>query len=92
VIVLHYFVFLKPVHISFLLIFDCLHTPKLAQIAFIPTHPNNSWNNLSAIRFTVGMVHSQCLSVYAVSLLPRTLRQTEALRTMPSDLTRRADF
>jgi len=38
------------------------------------------------------MFHSQCLPVYAVSLLPRNLRQTEALRTMPSDLTRGADF
>ena len=38
------------------------------------------------------MSHSQCLSVYAVSLLSRTLRQTEALRTMPSDLTSSADF
>ena len=38
------------------------------------------------------MFHSQCLPVYAVSLLPRNLRQTEALRTMPSDLTRSADF
>jgi RNA polymerase sigma factor (sigma-70 family) len=47
---------------------------------------------LSAIRFTVVMFHSQCLSVYAVSLLPRTLRQTEALDSMPPDLTRSADF
>jgi RNA polymerase sigma-70 factor (ECF subfamily) len=38
------------------------------------------------------MFHGQCLPVYAVSLLPRNLRQTEALRTMPSDLTRGADF
>jgi RNA polymerase sigma factor (sigma-70 family) len=38
------------------------------------------------------MFHSQCLLVYAVSLLPRNLRQTEALRAMPSELTRSADF
>jgi RNA polymerase sigma factor (sigma-70 family) len=38
------------------------------------------------------MFNSQCLPVYAVSLLPHTLRHTEALRTMPSDLTRSADF
>ena len=38
------------------------------------------------------MFHNQCLPVYAVSLLPSNLRQTEALRTMPSDLTRSADF
>jgi RNA polymerase sigma-70 factor (ECF subfamily) len=38
------------------------------------------------------MFHSQCLPVYAVSLLPRNLRQTEALRTMPSDLAPSADF
>jgi len=35
---------------------------------------------------------SQCLPVYAVSLQPRNLRPTEALRTMPSATTRSADF
>jgi RNA polymerase sigma factor (sigma-70 family) len=38
------------------------------------------------------MFHSQYLPVYAVSLEPRNLRQTEALRTMPSAITRSADF
>ena len=35
---------------------------------------------------------SQCLPVYAVSLQPRNLRPTEALRTMSSASTRSADF
>jgi RNA polymerase sigma factor (sigma-70 family) len=47
---------------------------------------------LFAIRFTVEMFNSQCLPVYAVSLQFRNLRQTEALRTMPSAITRSADF
>jgi RNA polymerase sigma-70 factor (ECF subfamily) len=38
------------------------------------------------------MFYSQCLPVYAVSLLPRNLRHTEALRTMPSATARSADF
>ena len=38
------------------------------------------------------MFISQCLPIYAVSLQPRNLRQIEALPTMPSDLTRSADF
>jgi RNA polymerase sigma factor (sigma-70 family) len=38
------------------------------------------------------MFHSQYLPVYAVPLEPRNLRQTEALRTMPSAITRSADF
>jgi len=38
------------------------------------------------------MFNSQCLAVYAVSLQSRNLRQTEALRTMPSDTTRSATF
>ncbi|HTF67909.1 MAG TPA: RNA polymerase sigma factor [Edaphobacter sp.] len=53
---------------------------------------NDSWNNLSAIRFTVVMFNSQCLPVYAVSLLTRNLRQTEALRTMPSPTTHNETF
>ena len=40
----------------------------------------------------VGLFNSQYLPVYAVSLQPRNLRQIEALCTMPSDLTRSADF
>jgi RNA polymerase sigma-70 factor, ECF subfamily len=35
---------------------------------------------------------AQCLPVYAVSLLPRNLRPTEALRTMSSATTRSEDF
>jgi len=38
------------------------------------------------------MVNAQCLSVYALALLPRNLRHTEALRTMSSAITRSADF
>ena len=38
------------------------------------------------------MLNSQCLPVYAMSLLPRNLRYTEALRTMSSATTRSADF
>ena len=38
------------------------------------------------------MFHSQCLPIYAVSLLPRNLRHTEALRTMSSATTRGGDF
>jgi RNA polymerase sigma factor (sigma-70 family) len=38
------------------------------------------------------MVNTQCLPVFAVSLLPCNLRQTEALRTMPLSITRSADF
>ena len=38
------------------------------------------------------MSHSQCLPVYAVSLLPRNLRHTEAFRTMSSATTHSADF
>ena len=34
---LHYFVFLKPIHINLHLAFDCLHCTKLASSAFIPT-------------------------------------------------------
>jgi RNA polymerase sigma factor (sigma-70 family) len=36
--------------------------------------------------------NTQCLPVYAASLLHRNLRQTEALRTMPSAIKRSADF
>jgi RNA polymerase sigma factor (sigma-70 family) len=38
------------------------------------------------------MFNSRYLPVYAVSLQPRNLRQTEALRTMPSAITPSADF
>jgi RNA polymerase sigma factor (sigma-70 family) len=38
------------------------------------------------------MFNSQCLPVYAVSLQSHNLRQTEALRTMPSLTTRNGDF
>jgi RNA polymerase sigma factor (sigma-70 family) len=38
------------------------------------------------------MFNSQYLPVYAVSLQPRNLRHTEALRTMPSSTTRSAAF
>jgi len=38
------------------------------------------------------MLNSQCLPVYAVSLLTRNLRQTEALRTMPSATTSSETF
>ena len=38
------------------------------------------------------MLNSQCLPVYAVSLLPPNLRHAEALRTMSSAKTRSADF
>ena len=63
------------------------------SVAFIPgTFANNSWNNLCAIRFTVVMFNSQHLPVYVVSLQPRNLRQTEALRIMPSTVTRSATF
>jgi len=68
------------------------YTPKnWLSLPLFPRRANNSWNNLSAIRFTVGMFTSQCLPVYAVSQLPHTLRHTEALRTMPS-ATRSAAF
>jgi RNA polymerase sigma factor (sigma-70 family) len=38
------------------------------------------------------MFNSQCLPIYAVSLQPRNLRRTEALRTMSSATTRSAAF
>jgi hypothetical protein len=38
------------------------------------------------------MFNSQCLAVYAVSLQSRNLRQTEALRTMPSAATSSETF
>ena len=47
---------------------------------------------MSAIRFKVEMLNSQCLPIYALSLLPRNLRHTEAFRTMSSVTTRGADF
>jgi RNA polymerase sigma factor (sigma-70 family) len=38
------------------------------------------------------MLNSQCLPIYALSLLPRNLRHTEAFHTMSSVTTRGADF
>jgi RNA polymerase sigma-70 factor (ECF subfamily) len=38
------------------------------------------------------MVNAQCLPVYALALLPRSLRPTGVLRTMPSATTRSAEF
>jgi hypothetical protein len=42
---LQYFVFFKPIHFKLHLVFDCLHSTKLARRAFIPAAGKSPGNN-----------------------------------------------